>query len=209
MALAAASPEGAPDQTVAVEGAQASAAEQAIQRHYQHLYAGEFEQALADLQVLQPDDSNKAGQALVASMRAAALFGLKRDKQARALVARMHQLTPNEPAPIVNLFEAALPAKRFDVAAEQLDELIAQYPDAVRALDRDLMTWFFRNEPSGQERRNEDRRIAMARIGHSGGDGQERWFAGNAVGISSSAATSRRRPNFCPISPSPRRSKTC
>ena len=69
----------------------------------------------------------------------------------------------------------------FDIAADALDRLIARAPDRVRGISLALMGYFLRHEPKGQESRNDDRRVALARLGYGGEEGDH--LAADAVGI--------------------------
>ena len=120
---------------------------------------------------------------MVAVMRATALLGLKRDKDARELIAEADQLAPQEPAIISTLFMGALAVNRVDIAADAFDRLIARAPDAVRSVDEELVWHFLRNEPKGEDKRNEDRRIALARLGYGGDSASGDYFTLRAVEI--------------------------
>jgi len=145
------------------------------------LYAHQFEKALVAAEAIKLEPDNRLGNAIVASMRASALFGLKRDKDAQQAVARAEQLAPREPEVITTLFIGGLGIGRADVAADALDRLIAIAPDKVRELDSKLVWQFLRNEPEGQQRKNDDRRVALAQLGYGGTDGDE--LTSVAIGI--------------------------
>ncbi len=116
-------------------------------------------------------------------MRASALLGLNRDRDARKQIAIAEQSAPKMAHPATLVFLAALLANRMDIAGEMLDRLIANFPDDAREIDRDLIFYFFRNEPDEMKDRNDDRRIALARLGFNGDTATAHYFAANAVGI--------------------------
>jgi tetratricopeptide (TPR) repeat protein len=125
---------------------------------------------LSDVAVLNPEPTNRTGQAIVNALRASALLGLHRESEAKALIATVDGLSPTEPIAREMLFEGALQTDHFDVAADSIDSLIDRAPDAARNLDWNFLRYFFRNEPKDQDERNDDRRIALVRIGY-GADG--------------------------------------
>ena len=153
-----------------------------LQQFYAQLYDRHFDQALALTSKLHPDSDNKNGTAIVDGMRAAALLGLKRDSEAKRLIAEAERLAPNEPGPTSTIFQGSLIADRFDFAADAIDRLIARFPDVARDQSSELVSYFLRNEPKGQDQRNEDRRVALARIGF-GGSANGDWLAAGAVDI--------------------------
>lgn len=124
---------------------------------------------------------SKEGQALKSALRAAALLGLNRADESRKLFAAANSDWPDEPFVSSLQFETALLTKNWDVAADALDIQIARFPDVVREIGEDFMWFFLRNEPSGQERRNDDRRSALARLGYGGANGD--YMTENAVRI--------------------------
>ena len=140
-----------------------------------------FDEALATAKKLQPD--RPEGQAFAAALQASALLGLKRDAEARALLARAEQLAPHSAEPSRVLFIGALVTDRPEFAADALDRMIARAPDMVRDLDWDTVRYFLQKEPKGQDIRNEDRRIALARIGYGGETEIGHWRAADAVDI--------------------------
>ena len=145
-------------------------------------YDKRYGDGLAILDQLHPDDGNIEGKALLSAMRASALLGLKRNEEATQLIAGIRELRSASPAPYLILFEGALVVKRFDVAGDALDWLVAQAPEAARQIDTEDVFFFLRNEPKGEEARNEDRRVALARIGF-GGELEGAYLASRAVDI--------------------------
>lgn len=160
----------------------AEAADSVIKQYFDHLYDREFDKALEAAAQLHPDPDNKPGTAIVDGMRAAALLGLKRDGEAKRLIAEAERIAPAEPFPTTTVFQGSLIADRFDFAADALDTLIARFPDVARDQDLQLVSYFLRNEPKGQEQRNDDRRVALARIGY-GGSAAGDWLASSAIDI--------------------------
>jgi hypothetical protein len=156
--------------------------ETTFSQYYDLLYDRQFDKALTLTTQLHPDPDNKAGTAIVDGMRAAALIGLKRDSEANRLISDAERLAPQEPFPTTVVFEGSLIADRFQFAADALDRLIARFPDVAREQRFALVSYFLRNEPTDQEPRNEDRRVALARIGF-GGSASGDWIAAGAVDI--------------------------
>lgn len=146
-------------------------------------YRRDFAAALATASKLKPDPRNKQGQAVAAAMRGAALLGLKRDKEAAKLFAEADELAPTLPYISELQFDAALLTGNMDVASSSIDRMIARFPDVVRDLSWNAIQDFLRNEPKGEERRNEDRRIALARLGYGGDSEYGDWLAFRAVEI--------------------------
>jgi len=140
--------------------------ENAFEEYERHLWAKRFDLALAAVDRIKP--GNSVGRAIVASMKASALLGLDRQQEALAHIAEAEELAPQNPYPSFNLFNGALAARKFDVAADTLDRMIARFPDVVREIDNDLLYHFRQNVPKGQSDRNDDRVIALARLGYGG-----------------------------------------
>jgi hypothetical protein len=140
-----------------------------------------FEDALAIARKLRP--VNAEGQALVDALQASALLGLNRESEARALIAKAEQLAPLSVDTSRAIFAASLLSDHPQVAADALDRMIARAPDVVRDLKWELVRYFLGHEPKDQETRNEDRRIALARIGYGGDTEVGHWRAADAVDI--------------------------
>jgi tetratricopeptide (TPR) repeat protein len=160
----------------------ADAVNSIFDQYFDRLYERHFDQALALTTKLHPDVDNKTGTAVVDGMRAAALIALKRDSEANQMIAEAERLAPQEPFPTTTILEGSLVADRFAFAADALDKLIARFPDVMRDQRPQLVGYFLRNEPKGQEQRNEDRRVALARIGY-GGSSNGDWLASSAIDI--------------------------
>lgn len=156
--------------------------ERLVSEFYNDLFDGRYSEALAVTDKLQVDPDNKKGQAVLATFRASALFGLKRDKEARQLMDRAEQLVPGWPEPSKTMFISGLITKRFDISADMIDQLIAKSPQTVLEIDLDSVFDLLRNQPKGEDRRNDDRRVNLARIGF-GGDRAGDYFAARAVRI--------------------------
>jgi tetratricopeptide (TPR) repeat protein len=148
-----------------------------IDQYHDEMFARRFQDALKTADRIKIRSDKKVGQAVVLAMRASALFGLKKDKEARQLVASAERIAPREPLMLSMLFMGGSASGRNDVAADALDRLIAIAPDEARALDEDLVYRFLREEPEGNEKRNEDRRIALARMGFGGSTGDTLTFS--------------------------------
>ncbi len=158
-------------------------AEKIIQSYFDDFYERKFDRALADIADLNPDASHPDARAIINSFRASALLGLKRDAEALPLIAEIHDLAPKDPAADSALLQGSLYVSRNDVAAGALDDMIARYPDAVRRMDRETIFAILRNEPKGQDHRNDDRRIELARIHYGGGTGTGHYLAAGAAEI--------------------------
>lgn len=157
-------------------------AERLIGEYFDHLYALRYAEALAVADQIPVDPDNAKGQAYIAGLRASALIGLKRDKDAHQQMDRAEQLAPGWAEPSRMVFIAGLIAKRFDISADMIDRLIAKGPETLSDLDADDVSFFLRNEPKGEDRRNDDRRVNLARAGF-GGDSDGDYFAARAVRI--------------------------
>lgn len=165
------------------EAVQKSENEQLFDTFHDQLYAHDYAAALATASRISVETSNKSGNAIVTAMRAAAMLGLKRNKEAAALFAKAATIDPMESYVGTIHFDAALLNDNFDMAAAVLDRLIARSPDAVRDLAEDYVRYFLRNEPKGRDRENEDRRVALVRLGYGGNTELGDWLAYGAVGI--------------------------
>lgn len=150
-------------------------------RSTEALMKGQFEVALRLAEQIPPAQDKPAANAIVAALKASALFGLKRDVEAHKLVADAERRAPQDPGAAQLLFLGALLTRREDVAADAIDKLIARFPDLVREVDQSQMTMFLQSEPKGQDRRNEDRRIALARLGYGGDSDYGYYIASSAV----------------------------
>lgn len=153
-----------------------------LQDYYQHMYAKRFDLALKSAGRLDAGPANPSGEAMIATMRASALLGLKRDKEAMRLIAQADKLAPQEPDVLAALFFTAMLPERFDVAADAFDKLIARAPDKVREQDRETVWHFLRNQPTNDPVRNDDRTVALARLGY-GGEGFGDYMSDDAVEI--------------------------
>jgi tetratricopeptide (TPR) repeat protein len=140
-----------------------------------------YSDALAIASSLHPD--NPTGEAIVDGLRAGALIGLKRDTEAKPLIAEANRLAPESIEPTRIIFFGALNAGRMEFAADALDRMIARAPDAVREIETYIMESFFEKEPAGDPRRNQDRRIALARIGYGGETPTGRHIANEGVDL--------------------------
>ena len=165
------------------EAADQSAGEAWVDVYLKQLSNGEYSAALATASKVKPDAGNKEGRSFVAAMRAAALLGLKRDTEAKKLFSEADSLAPHSAFPSYLEFETALRINNIEVAAVALDRMISRMPDAVREIDSDYMNYFLNNEPDGQDRANEDRRIALARLGYGGETESGDHLAARAVRI--------------------------
>jgi hypothetical protein len=140
-----------------------------------------YSEALAIASSLHP--GNSTGQAIVDALRAGALIRLKSDTAARPLIAEANRLAPESVEPTRIVFFAALEAGRMNFAADALDRMIAYAPDAVRQIETYYMEQFLELEQTGDRRRNQDRRIALARIRYGGDTPTGRHIANEGVDL--------------------------
>lgn len=158
-------PVGAANAQSAAE-ADADETEALLTEYHRSVASKSFGKALAAADRLKPD--NPTGEAVVSMMKASALLGLKREREARALIEQADKLAPLEPQPSAALFLGALLAKRADVSAERLDLMIARFPDAVRELSPHAVNFVLRDQGQEKDRRSEDRVIGLASLGFGG-----------------------------------------
>lgn len=172
IAVAAAGAHSSAASAAAVEAAVNQSEEQTPDRllaeFEEQFFAANFGKALAAGKQLQAIAHKDEARGIAAAMQASALLGLKREKQARKLIADTERLAPRNPFPSSLLFTAGLVTERLDVSADALDRLIARFPDVARELHTEAVFYFLRNEPEEQKTRNDDRRVALARLGYGG-----------------------------------------
>ena len=145
-----------------------------------HFYRGEFDQALTTVSAIEVDPSNKAGRGLVLGMRSAALLGLNRKNEALAAFKEADALAPDEPLISSLQMMAGLMTSDGDIALAALDRMIARFPDYVREIDQEIIWFAFREEKDTDKVRNQDRRIALARLGY-GGEVRGDYIAASAI----------------------------
>jgi tetratricopeptide (TPR) repeat protein len=158
--------------------AETNSAENLLVEFDRRFFASDFDAALAITERFDP--ATDEGKALVAALRASALLGLKRDKEADALIAEVERLSPQDPLAVEFLWTGGLVTNRMDVAADALDRLIARFPDVVREIPSQSMTFFLSSTRENHDKRSEDRIVALALLGYGGpvaGD----YLAANAV----------------------------
>jgi tetratricopeptide (TPR) repeat protein len=146
------------------------------------LYSGRYAEALALASKLPANGGNRSGRALVLGMQGAALLGLKRQEESAKLFAEADALAPQEPFPTKLRFRIALLTNNFDVAADAIDRMIARYPDVARELPWRTFVFFLTNVSKSDIRRNEDRLIALARLGYGADADHGDQIAEMAVG---------------------------
>lgn len=149
--------------------------------YFKQFYGGSFADALATAEKIKVEKDNKQGRAIIQAMRGAALVGLKRDKDALKLFAEADAAAPTIVLINTLQYEAGIRTDNFEIAAAALDRMISRTPDAVRTLGMDGVSYLLRNEPEGQEKRNEDRRIALGQLGYGGATGD--YYTASAVDI--------------------------
>lgn len=145
------------------------------------LFSRHYKEALAIVDKLDVKSSDPEIRAIVGSMRVAPLLGLKRNREAEALIAEIRKSPSRDPFPTNLILLGGLLAERYDVASEALDDFIARYPDALRELEPSLVYDVLRNAPKGQEGLADDRRVSLARIGFGGDRGD--FLTAEAVAI--------------------------
>ena len=138
-AFAAVSPGDEPVASPTVEASQPTPTGQLIGQYYDHMFANKYDEALKSADQLHVDASNSDAVAMVTAMRAMALLGLKQDAKARQLIADVVKMSSKSPEPSRTLLLGGVITKQFDVAADAIDRMIADNPDAVRDLDWDLL----------------------------------------------------------------------
>jgi len=148
---------------------------------YDILWTRKYADALSYASKFKPD--NPQGEALVDAMRASALIGLKRDAEARHLIAEANRLAPALAESSWIIFYGGIVSDRMEFAADALDRLIEQAPDLVRTISTDNMDFFFQEQPTSDPKRNQDRMIKLARIGYGGATPTGRYIAGKAVDL--------------------------
>jgi tetratricopeptide (TPR) repeat protein len=163
------------------EATSASAGDELVSTFEKALFASRYADALAIAQSIKVDPDDKHARATLDIMRASALLGLKREREARKLIAEADELAPDIPEPSTTLFTGALLTEHFDIAADTLDRMIARYPDVVRDVPWELMRFFLQKEPSGQAQRNDDRRATLVRIGYGADTEHGYYLAATAV----------------------------
>lgn len=159
------------------------AIEETFRRFDDALYSKRYAEALRIAGEIGIKGSHRDALAVVGAMKAAALLGLKREADAKRHIDEVRKLGSTEPLAEEMLFTAGLLVERYDVAADALDVLIARFPDVAREQERDYVWLLLRNEPEQEERRNEDRRIALARIGFGGDTPSADFAAADAIRI--------------------------
>jgi hypothetical protein len=152
-----------------------------FEQYQEQLYAQKYAEALATASKFDQNGLSTDGPAIIKAMRAAALVGLKRNEEAFKLFAEADASAPSVELISTLQFEAGLRTDDFELAAAALDRMISRMPDAVRNLGMDDVSYLLRNEPKGQERRNEDRRIALGQLGYGGATGD--YYTADAVDI--------------------------
>jgi hypothetical protein len=180
VAVIAGSPVGAQDKSGAEAKAQVDPTDRLVENYWDQMLGGHFNEAIAIARDLKATDAQ--GQAMVAAMRASALLGLKHEGEARRLISEARKLDPQSSVAARFLFFGGLLTDHYEVSADALDDLLARFPDEVLEFEPQTMSAFLRNEPKGQDRRNEDRRISLARIGF-GGEAHGDYIAIRALGI--------------------------
>lgn len=151
--------------------------------YQQALSTGQYKEALAIANRLKPEADQLEGRGFVAGMRGAALIGLKRADDARKQLDEAHRLSPQDPTPTLLSLVAALSTDQPVVGSDMFDRLVARFPDVVRTLESELVWHVLRTAPKTDATRNDDRRIALARLGWGGDLPAADWMALDAIKV--------------------------
>lgn len=171
-------------QTNPTDSAETTApADDRVDAFFEALDDRRFDRALEVARTFDVDELTSDGRAMVYALQASALLGLKKDREARRLIEEIVRLRPSDGGADSTLFLGALMAERYDIAADTIDRMIARYPDVVRELDWSWVRAFYSNEPKDDVRRNEDRKIDLARIGLGGESERADHLSADAVEI--------------------------
>lgn len=164
-----------------VDNAEGSGAD--IERYFDELYAEDYRSALKTVGELGPvDPSNREGRAAVASMRAAALLGLKRKAEALALFEEADRLDPQAPTLHTLKYDVAMMTADYELAGHALDTMISRFPDVVRELPTASVFSLLGKLDKQEKIGNGDRWVSLAKLGYGGvvlGDG----LSARAIGI--------------------------
>lgn len=161
--------------------AEKEAGDDLVSHYLRQLYAGHYDAALASADKLDPGPANKPGQAIVAAMRGAALLGLKRKSEALKHFSKAEELAPNEPYPNLLQYDAGLATESPAISLAALDRMISRMPDVVRDLDTQSVAYLLSKVDDKQEAQNDDRRIALARLGLGGKTESGDYFSKVAI----------------------------
>lgn len=144
-----------------------------FERYWAQLEAGKYDEALEAAVQLEKVASNKEARAIAMSLRGGALLALKRNKQAERAFAEADTLAPQLPNVSSLQLSMALWFNDIPLGLAAIDRMIGRFPDVVREEEPELVYHLLRNAPESEKAQNEDRRIALARLGYGGeqGDG--------------------------------------
>lgn len=156
-----------------------AAAEKAVDPQFERDFMaaigdGKFEMANAMANSLRPAaEANPQLEPLVGYFKTLALIGLKPEAEARAAVQSANLDSWNDPYPFISLISVSMQVRKYGIALNALDRIIARFPDALRSdLNEDGVFFLLRKAPADEKIANEDRRIALARISYGGHDAQ-------------------------------------
>lgn len=160
--------------TGAIESAESQSESDAlIDQYWAQLAAGEHDEAFDTASQLEKVVSNKEARAIAMSMRAGALLALKLNKQAAKIFGEADNLAPQLPK--VSTLQLSMSVWFDDVplGLAAIDRMIGRFPDVVREQKPELVYHLLRSAPESEKARNEERKLALARIGYGGeqGDG--------------------------------------
>lgn len=147
------------------------------------MQARDYAGALAVLRKFNIPADQPSIAALITGMRAAAHVGLGRETEARADLATAERLEPRLSNAAELMWATALYTGRHALAADMLDHLIERFPERARHIPSEVLGVFLKNEPKGQDRRNQDRRVKLARIGYDGAGYHRDYVIEDAVKI--------------------------
>jgi tetratricopeptide (TPR) repeat protein len=147
-----------------------------------NLYSERYAEALVLASKLPATDGSRRQRALVLGMQGAALLGLKRQEESAKFFEQADAVAPEEAFPTKLRFRIGLLSNNMDVAADALDRMIARYPDVTREVQWRTLVFFLTNVSKSDIRRNEDRLIALARLGYGADADHGDQIAEMAVG---------------------------
>jgi tetratricopeptide (TPR) repeat protein len=146
------------------------------------LTSRDFAGALKSIRSIKADPSNVPGTALISAVEAGALFGLKRDGEARRMLDRSMTLGADNAEIGRVIFYIGLMTGSDDMSGQALDRLIAKAPDIARDLDHTMVMMYVRDHPAAKSVANADRVVKLAQISF-GGTPHGQYLARDAIRV--------------------------
>jgi hypothetical protein len=131
---------------------------------------------------MKADRSNLQGVALTSAVEAGALFGLKRDGEARRALNRSMTLASDNAELIRAMFYLGLMAGSDDMSGLAIDRLVTKAPDVALGLDRMAVIMFLRSHPVAKSVADADRLVKLAQL-KFGGLSHGQSIAKDAIGV--------------------------